>query len=142
LCLEIIMDGMPHDLTHQELMDTLLAELASLKEDIANRDAVYDARLQALAERLDGGGSRFMRLENLLEQAQADRRGLNQMLTGLGERLIALETAKAIASGVSQAEDERIARWRRGFYIALVFLFGNGTAFSLLLWWLDRNPPT
>lgn len=133
------------DLSHAELYAEI-KEARKAAEDAATaaegRDRAIEEHLRALRERLDAGGPRFGRIERLLEESAADRRELNKSVTELSRRILAIETARKIASGVDEGVQQRVSAWRKWAGRGLLLIFGQGTGMMVLIWWLERHPPS
>ena len=127
--------------THAQMLDRLLDRLAEIERAAADSDQVLALRLAAVDERLQAGGPRFLRIERLLEEAAECRAQQAKEIRELARRLLAIETAKAIARGVERVDESRWAARRRWVYRALVFLMGPGAGLTVLIWWLTHRPP-
>jgi chromosome segregation ATPase len=139
---------MAEDLTHSEILDAVRQQIDRVSKEVAGSNVLLAAQIKALGERhqgaverLEAGGARFSRLETLIEQSAADRAELRKELVAAMKRLTALEAAKAIVDGVDGRISQRALAWRRRFWAVLVFLFGNGTAFTLFVLYTERFPP-
>lgn len=139
---------MTEDRTHAEAMDSLHQHLDRLSQELAGSNTLLASQIRALGERhegaierLEAGGARFVRLEQLMEQSASDRAELRKELASSIRRLTALEAAKMVIEGVDDRLTERAMRWRRRLYSALIFVFGNGTGLAVFVWYLERHPP-
>lgn len=123
------------EMTHNELM-------ARFNERLDVQINLFEAKMQAVIERLDAGGHRFSRLEGQQEDARQERADLMRELRRLNDRLLAIEQARAITAGVDEEMISRADKWRRRIFQVLLVLFGQGGAITITIWWLSRHPPT
>lgn len=129
------------DLTHAEIMAQLKADIRAARDaaDAAARAA--EERIALVLERLEAGGARFSRLERLAEEGARERRELKEAFDAALRRIVAIETARAIASGVDEKLARRVSAWRKWAGRGLLLVLGNGSGMALLIWWLERQPP-
>lgn len=123
------------EMTHNELM-------ARFNERLDVQINLFEAKMQAVIERLDAGGHRFSRLEGQQEDARQERADLMRELRRLNDRLLAIEQARAITARVDEEMISRADKWRRRIFQVLLVLFGQGGAITITIWWLSRHPPT
>ncbi len=112
-------EARPADLTHQELMDRIAELIGEFSERLDERSKATDAlldlfaqRLEIYAERLNAGGARFSRIEQLLEEAQANRHAQGRLIDGVVDRVLQLELVRHVEEKIDARAAERADKVR------------------------------